>query len=87
MTLRIDISSLGDDVRRSLAAGEVVDVTDGSAVVGRLAPCESAPPKTWAAFLEARRSDPPLDYDDFLRDLAEIRADLNKPVDESRWAL
>jgi len=85
VSLRVELGSLPEDVRRSIAASEPVEVADHGAVVARVEP-ERAETDCWRRFLNSRRDDPPLDYDAFLLDLAAIRQSLNQPLDEARWA-
>ena len=68
MTLRIELKELPEDVQRAIEAGEPVEIVrDGCAVAAVTAQSE----KTWGAYLASRRAAPPLDVDDFERDIAE----------------
>ena len=68
MTLRIDISSLPEPIRRSLLVGEAVEIEGDGRVLGVLRP-ETLSPGTVAAFVERRRASPPLDADAFESDI------------------
>lgn len=85
MSLRVELDSLPESVRRCIQAGETVEVASHGAVVARVEP-GIAEHDRWLQFLAERRGDPQLDYDAFLRDLAAVRETLNQPLDERRWA-
>ena len=84
MTVRISADDLPPAVLEKLEAGESVEIERNGQVIARLEPPK---PKEfdWERFIEARRKDPPLDYDDFLRDLETAREWMNRPAEPSRW--
>jgi hypothetical protein len=84
MTIRVDVDRLPPDVAEALARGDTVELEQDGELIARVEPCERK--VNWEAFFEARKDAPPLDYDDFLRDLEIIRQELNKPA-EIRWPL
>lgn len=82
MTTRLSAERLPADVLAALERGDLVELERDGEVIGCITPAEKKL-MDWQAFFEARRADPPLDYQDFLRDLESIRAELNSPA-ESR---
>lgn len=85
MVVRIRAEDLADEVREPLSRGEMVEIEHDGQVVARLEPC--APGRAgvdWKAYVEARKSDPPLD-DEFERDMATARELLNEPVETAPW--
>lgn len=81
MTIRIDVSRLPEDVAEALRSGELVEFEDEGEVVRRV---EEKKPLNWEAFFAARANALPLDYDDFIADVEEVRRELNQPF-EDRW--
>jgi antitoxin (DNA-binding transcriptional repressor) of toxin-antitoxin stability system len=71
-------------VRECLERGEPVEIERDGQIVARVEPCAEPRFKTWKEYVEARKSDPPLD-DEFERDLAIAREMLNTPVETEPW--
>ena len=82
MAVRLPADSLSPEALRALSEGDVVEFERDGELIGTMAPCKA--PFTWERYFEQRRTDPPLDYDDFLKDLAMIREELNTPI-EPAW--
>lgn len=78
MTVRVELEALPESVRQALSRGDDVEVSDRGRRVARLTPARED--TDWAAFWKARAGAPPLDYDDFLRDIEETREALNAPM-------
>jgi hypothetical protein len=83
VTIRVNVDELPDEVVAALNRGDSVEFEREGEVVGTMTP-SLAGSTDWARFLEVRRSDPPLDYEAFLKDLDVVRQELNTPV-ESLW--
>ncbi len=83
VSTRISAKELPADVLAALERGDSVELESDGVVIGNVTPTTTRP-VDWAAFWEARRGAPALDYEDFLRDLEMIRNELNSPA-ESRW--
>jgi antitoxin (DNA-binding transcriptional repressor) of toxin-antitoxin stability system len=84
MAVRIELSSLGEEVRRRLAAGETVEVEDHGKVVAEVAPRHDAD-GTLEDLLTILRT-LPVD-EDFFPDLRRIHEELNRPWDPPAWLL
>ena len=81
MAVRIELSSLGEEVRRRLAAGETVEVEDHGKVVA-----EVAPRRTTATFGELVQALREIEVDDqFASDVAKGREELNRPWEPPAW--
>jgi hypothetical protein len=85
MTVRIPIEPLPAEAREALERGESVEVEREGTVVGSV----QADLRSWEerllAWQAAVRRDPPLDYDEFEKELEDIRRELNRPAEMPRW--
>jgi hypothetical protein len=85
MVTRVAFESLPEDVRAAIERGDTVEIERGGRVLGCIEHREDDWPERVRRWKERIASDPPLDYDDFLRDLETIREELNKPAEMPRW--
>jgi antitoxin (DNA-binding transcriptional repressor) of toxin-antitoxin stability system len=91
VTLRIDVSEVGDRIEEALAsaaAGEEVVLERGGRAVAELRPA-SGPKKGLRAFYESRRGETFTQVDrdaweDFAKDVERAREMLNRPVEPPR---
>jgi antitoxin (DNA-binding transcriptional repressor) of toxin-antitoxin stability system len=90
MTLRVDVRTLGQEIRDSLDRGESVEIERDGEVVACIPALGSnertgTPGETpMAKFIRLRRQQEPLD-EEFERDLELARQLLNEPVVTEAW--
>ena len=82
MTVRIELDRLPPDVVAALERGETVEFENEGEVVATAK--GTNPQVDWQAFFNAREQAPALDHDDFLRELEQVREQLNSPF-EPAW--
>ena len=83
--MRIPIESLPAEAREALERGESVEVEREGEVVTRIEFAKASWEERRARWAERVRSEPPVDYDEFLADLEQIRNELNRPAEMPRW--
>jgi hypothetical protein len=85
MVIRVPFESLPEEVRSAIERGDCVEFDRDGNVVARMEGEKPSWEERRARWAERARSEPPVDYDEFLADLEQIREEMNRPAEARYW--